>query len=143
MKWELSSSRQTFVRVQRQAVFADFMLSRNQIVSKAVDTHSSFFGSINYEGGIRINVLRLPQSSYIINITVLFFNVPDIRDIVLYFTIRSLFGNNRLMSMFHKTYACFKAFAVKLNSRFSSHIIPGFRLMARGMDPANSTLFMV
>ena len=75
MKWKLSSLLQAFGRVQRQAVFADLMLSRTQIVSKALDTHSSFFGIINYEGGIRINVLRLPQASDIINITVFLFKV--------------------------------------------------------------------
>lgn len=143
MKWKLSSLRQGFDRVQRQAVFADLMLSRTQIVSKAVDTHSSFFGIINYEGSIRVNVSRLPQASDIINITVFLFNVLGIRDIVLHFAIRCLFENNRLMRMFHKTYACFKAFEVKLNSRFLSHIMPRFRLMGRGMHPTNSTLFMV
>ena len=78
MKWGLSSLRQAFGQAQRQAFFADLMLSRTQIVSKAVDSHSSFFGAINYEGSIRVNVSRLPQASDIINITVfLMFQVSE------------------------------------------------------------------
>ena len=96
MKWKLSSLRQAFGHVQRQAVFADLMLSRTQIAFKAVDSQCSFFGVINYEGSIRVNVSRLPQAPNIINIKV-FFNVPGIRDIVFHFAIRYLFENNRLM----------------------------------------------
>ena len=67
--------RQAFGHVERQAVFADLMLSRTQIAFKAVGSHCSFFGIINYEGSIRVNVSRLPQASDIINITVFLFKV--------------------------------------------------------------------
>ena len=67
MKWKLSTLHQYFGLVQRQVVFADFMQSKTQIVSKAVDAQSSYFGIINYEGSIRVNVSRLPEVSDIYN----------------------------------------------------------------------------